>query len=85
MTIWSGPVTVKANERVIVKVNQNGATTTKPWPRSVETDLALAALQGRHVYHHGGGRAGEGRVLCQSHQHQVRPVQPAQLVLDRCG
>jgi outer membrane protein OmpA-like peptidoglycan-associated protein len=31
--IWSGPVTVKANERVIVKVNQNGAMKTKPWAR----------------------------------------------------
>jgi outer membrane protein OmpA-like peptidoglycan-associated protein len=31
--IWSGPVTVKANERVIVKVNQNGAMKTKPWTR----------------------------------------------------
>ena len=31
--IWSGPVTVKANERVIVKVNQNGAPKTKPWTR----------------------------------------------------
>ncbi|MGA8184266.1 MAG: OmpA family protein [Terriglobia bacterium] len=31
--IWSGPVTVKANERVIVKVNQNGAQKTKPWTR----------------------------------------------------
>jgi OmpA family/PEGA domain len=29
--IWSGPVTVKENERVIVKVNQNGAQKTKPW------------------------------------------------------
>lgn len=31
--IWSGPVTVQANERVIVKVNQNGAQKTKPWKR----------------------------------------------------
>jgi outer membrane protein OmpA-like peptidoglycan-associated protein len=31
--IWSGPVTVQANERVIVKVNQNGAMKTKPWTR----------------------------------------------------
>jgi outer membrane protein OmpA-like peptidoglycan-associated protein len=31
--IWSGPVTVKANERVIVKINQNGAMKTKPWTR----------------------------------------------------
>lgn len=28
-TIWSGPVTVKADETVVVKVNQNGATSTK--------------------------------------------------------
>jgi outer membrane protein OmpA-like peptidoglycan-associated protein len=31
--VWSGPVTVKPNERVIVYVNKNGATTTKAWPR----------------------------------------------------
>jgi outer membrane protein OmpA-like peptidoglycan-associated protein len=31
--IWSGPVTVQANERVIVKVGQNGATKTKSWSR----------------------------------------------------
>lgn len=31
--IWSGPVTVKANERVIVNVNRDGAIKTKPWLR----------------------------------------------------
>jgi PEGA domain len=31
--IWSGPVTVKANERVIVNVNRNGAIKTTPWTR----------------------------------------------------
>jgi OmpA family/PEGA domain len=33
--IWSGPVTVQANEKVVVKVNQNGAMETHP-----EKDLA---------------------------------------------
>jgi outer membrane protein OmpA-like peptidoglycan-associated protein len=32
-TIWSGPVTVAANQRVIVQVKQNGAQTTTSWPR----------------------------------------------------
>lgn len=33
-TIWSGPVTVKANERVVIKIHGNNATQkTKPWPR----------------------------------------------------
>ncbi len=31
--IWSGAVAVKQNERVIVHVNKNGATTTKPWKK----------------------------------------------------
>lgn len=34
--IWEGPVTVKPNERVIVHVNKNGATTTKPWPKGAK-------------------------------------------------
>jgi OmpA family len=32
-TIWSGPVTVKANERVIIKIGKNGAEKTKSWNR----------------------------------------------------
>ncbi|MCL5004999.1 MAG: OmpA family protein [Acidobacteria bacterium] len=34
--IWAGPVTVKPDERVIVHVNKNGATTTKPWPKGAK-------------------------------------------------
>jgi OmpA family len=30
--IWSGPVTVQANEKVVIKVNQNGAMKTKKAP-----------------------------------------------------
>lgn len=32
-TLWSGPVTVAANQRVIVDVGKNGAQTTTSWPR----------------------------------------------------
>ena len=32
-TIWSGPVPVKAGERVIVDLNNNGAMKTKNWPQ----------------------------------------------------
>jgi hypothetical protein len=31
-TLWSGPVTVAANQRVIVDVNKGGAQTTMGWP-----------------------------------------------------
>ncbi|HXH50015.1 MAG TPA: PEGA domain-containing protein [Terriglobia bacterium] len=31
--IWSGPVTVKADERVIVNANRKGAIKTEPWTR----------------------------------------------------
>jgi hypothetical protein len=30
-TVWSGPVTVKAGQKAIVHLNQNGAITTKDW------------------------------------------------------
>ena len=30
--LWSGPVTVEANQRVIVDVTRGGKLTTKPWP-----------------------------------------------------
>lgn len=32
-SIWSGPVEVKAGQRAIVHLDQNGAITTKNWPR----------------------------------------------------
>jgi len=32
-TVWSGPVTVAANQRVIVYVNKGGEKVTKDWPR----------------------------------------------------
>jgi peptidoglycan-associated lipoprotein len=32
-SIWSGPVTVKAGQRAIVDLNQNGMITTKDWPQ----------------------------------------------------
>ncbi len=32
-TIWSGPVDVKAGERVIVNLDQNGEIKTKDWPQ----------------------------------------------------
>jgi len=32
-TIWSGPVDVKAGQRVIVNLDQNGTLTTKDWPQ----------------------------------------------------
>jgi len=32
-TVWSGPVTVAANQRVIVDVGKGGAIVTKDWPR----------------------------------------------------
>ncbi|MFB3921078.1 MAG: OmpA family protein [Terriglobia bacterium] len=31
--VWSGPVTVEANKRVIVDIRQSGATRTTEWPR----------------------------------------------------
>src|SRR5579884_3275913 len=31
--IWSGPVTVQANEKVVIKIHQNGATKTKKAPK----------------------------------------------------
>ena len=34
-TVWSGPVTVKAGERVIVDLNHNGATKTKDFKRGL--------------------------------------------------
>ncbi len=35
-TVWSGPVTVKARERVIVDLNRNGATKTKDFKRGLK-------------------------------------------------
>ncbi len=34
--IWGGPVTVKADERVIIDLNKNGAQRTTPWPRGTK-------------------------------------------------
>lgn len=37
-TVWSGPVAVKAGERVIVDLNHNGATRSKNFPRGLKLD-----------------------------------------------
>jgi outer membrane protein OmpA-like peptidoglycan-associated protein len=34
--VWAGPVTVQADQRVIVDLNKNGAQRTTPWPRGAK-------------------------------------------------